>query len=77
MSGWRRYLRFQAAACLTRAEVGLHLVPHAIGLHGQVREHLQDFGEWAPCSVVLRLWWCAYCVERSVHHAIRAEVSRR
>lgn len=77
MSGWRRYLLAQAAASLNKAQAGLHLIPQGAFLHNQVREQLRETGAWAPPSVVLRLCWCAHSIERSVHHAIRAEACRR
>lgn len=76
MSGWRRYLLVRAIANLSKAEAGLHLVPQAAELHGQVREQLRDLEGVAPLVVVLHLWWCTHCIERCVHHARQAEVCR-
>ncbi len=77
MSCWRRYLLAQATVCLSKSEANLHLVPPAVELHNQVREQIFELGEWAPFGIVFRLWWCAHCIERSVHHAVRAESCRR
>ncbi len=72
-----RCLLARAAVCLHVADERLHLVPQVVELHGQVREQQHDFGEWAPLSDALCIWWRAHCIERSVHHAIRAEACRR
>lgn len=77
MSRWRRYLLARAADCLSKAEPNLSLVPHAIELHSQLRVQLVELGVWAPFGIVCHLWWCAHCIERSVHHAARAEACRR
>lgn len=77
MSIVRRCLLARAAVCLNVADEWLHLVPQVVELHGQVREQQRDSGEWVPLSDALRIWWRAHCIERSVHHAIRAEACRR
>lgn len=77
MSGWRRYLLARAADRLSKAEPNLNLVPQVVELHSKVRVQLVELGVWAPFGIVLRLWWCAHCIERSVHHALRAEACRR
>jgi len=67
----------RAAVCLHVADERLHLVPQVVELHGQVRGQLHDLGEWAALSDALCIWWRAHCIERSVHHAIKAEACRR
>lgn len=76
MSIVRRCLLARAAVCLHVADELLHLVPQVVELYGPVREQHHDFGEWPPLSDALCIWWRAPCIERSVHHAIKAEASR-
>ena len=33
--------------------------------------------ELVPLRVVIRVWWAAYCIERSTWHASQAKVCRR
>lgn len=77
MSQWRRYLLSRAAGRLDKANSGLHLLPQGADLHRQVSEHLRSAGTWASPAILLRLYWYARCLERSAHHALRAEEYRR
>lgn len=76
MSGWRRYLLARAVGRLDKAKSGLHLIPQSADLHRQVSEDLRKAGAWASPRILLRLYWYAHCLERSVHHAMKAEVCR-
>lgn len=77
MSGWRRYLLARAAERLDKANSGLHLLSQGADLHRQVSEYLRGAGTWASAAALLRLYWYARCLERSAHHALRAEAYRR
>lgn len=77
MSLWRRYLLARAVWRLSQARLGLHLIPQGHELYRQISEHLLEVGGWAAPLVLLRLYWYDYCLERSVHHALRAEECRR
>ena len=77
MSLWRRYLLARAVWRLGRARLGLHLIPQGHELHRQISEHLLEVRGWAAPLVLLRLYWYAFYLERSVHHALRAEECRR
>lgn len=76
MSWWRRYLLAQAARRLDKANSGLHLIPQGADLHRQVCEHFRKAGTCASPRILLRLCWYAHCLERSVHHAMKAEGCR-
>jgi hypothetical protein len=73
MSGWRRYLLARAVERLDKARPGIHLIQGGADLHRQASEHVQEFGASASPMILLRLYWYARCLERSVHHAIKAE----
>lgn len=77
MSCLRRYLLVRAAGHLSKTEPNLSLVPEVAELHSQVRIQLLELGEFVPFGILLRLWWCAHCIERSLHHAALAEACRK
>ena len=77
MSRWRRYMLARIVRRLGQARLGLHLIPQGAALHGQMSEYLREAGACASPWVLLRLYWYAHCLERSVHHALNAEECRR
>lgn len=77
MSWLRNGLLSAATRRLHVARPDLHRVPELERLHAAVSTQLVEFGSWAPMLLVWRLWWCAFCIERSAHHALRAEGCRR
>lgn len=77
MSRLRSVLLNAAARRLRAAASDLHRVPDLGRLHAAVSAQLSELGPWVPLILVWRFWWCAFCIERSAHHALQAEGCRR
>jgi hypothetical protein len=64
---WRR---------LHAAEANLHLVPKLGQMHRLACLHLSALDQHSPLRAVLRVWQCAYYIERSAYHAAGAHACR-
>lgn len=73
----RSVLLRSAAQRLNAARADLHRVPDLQRLHDTTRAQLSEHGAWIPLVMLVQLWWCAFCIERSARHARRAEGGRR
>ena len=73
----RSALLHAAAQRLNAARTDLHRVPGLERMHDALRVQLVELGPIAPMLLVFRLWWCAFCIERSAVHARRADGYRR
>jgi len=71
----RLYLTRCAESRLRSAEQNLRLVADLDQLHARASNDLARSGD--SFSVLVRICWRAFCIERCVHHASRAEESRR
>lgn len=73
----RSALLHAAAQRLNAAKADLYRVPGLEPMHDALRVQLVELGPIAPMLLVFRLWWCAFCIERSAVHARRADGYRR
>ena len=59
----------------------LHHVPELRRAYAVTQDQLSmlvpDDVELVPLRVLIRVWWAAYCIERSTWHASQAKVCRR
>ena len=58
----------------------LHHVPELRRAYALTQDQLSMLVpdvELVPLRVVIRMWWAAYCIERSTWHASQAKVCRR
>ena len=58
----------------------LHHVPELRRAYAVTQDQLSMLRpdlEFVPLRVVIRVWWAAYCIERSTWHASLAKVCRR
>ncbi|MEN9490460.1 MAG: hypothetical protein RJA63_909 [Pseudomonadota bacterium] len=58
----------------------LHHVPELRRAYAVTQDQLSMLRpdlELVPLRVVIRVWWAAYCIERSTWHASLAKVCRR
>ena len=58
----------------------LHHVPELRRAYAVTQDQLSMLRpdlELVPLRVVIRVWWAAYCIERSTWHASLAQVCRR
>lgn len=68
----RRYLLADAERRLCEARPNVRLVPNLVQIHVAVSNQFMGLGSLTPMRLVWRLWWCAYCIERSAHHGALA-----
>ena len=70
----------QAKQRLLRTTPLLHHVPELRRAYAVTQDQLSMLRpdlELVPLRVVIRVWWAAYCIERSTWHASLAKVCRR
>lgn len=70
-----QYLLQQAHHRLQAAKPHLHLVPTLAQQHQMLSLEIRGESRGALWPV-LKIWWAAFCIERSAYHTARAEACR-
>lgn len=72
------FILSRAAIRLDASKPVLHASPPSVvQMHLDLTNWLQTLSRPVPMPVAVRIWWWAFCVERSAYHFAKAEDCRR
>ena len=72
------FILSRAAVRLDASKLFLHASPPSVAqMHLDLTNWLQMLDRPVPMPVAVRIWWWAFCVERSAYHFAKAEDCRR